>query len=444
MKKLLLVIAVLLVLGGAAGAYWWLSRPQVLVFSDDAKLTLLGVEYGKRHAPPSVKFTGTNRPGARTARGGSFTTSNDTLVIWVRQEYDSQQYHNFQYYAYDKAGTATVQTYPRNYGPGRQGNQVVAVQFDAFPRRQGKFYVKVQENGNGADEFAEKQFVIANPARGSFASWSPEPVPTTKTDDDVSVTLTKLVAGVSMNRGNLDPDDAANKGVSASFHIERNGKPVSNWQPVSVETTDATGNHVNGWVPQNWVNGRNVSGNWPNGDGTVTYQYGLWPDEPAWKIKLEFSQQSDYAENESWSVAAVPVVPGKQQEMWNYAGRRQTNSAPFAETDLNGFHVKLLPAKQFTDAGQNDWMQGALFVQVTPEVGEGYRMAVTVTDDQTNTVQASEYNTSRNNNMTSYRYRLQDIAGLTNINVTVALHKSRFFEFTAKPAKAEAADSPQN
>src|ERR1017187_3604918 len=67
------------------------------------------------------------------------------------------------------------------------------------------------------------------------------------------------------------------------------------------------------------------------------------------------------------------------------------------------------------------------------------RMTVKVTDAQTNDVPSGEYNTMRNNNISSYRFRLQDISGLTNLNVSIALHKSRFVEFTAKPEKAAAA-----
>ena len=53
--KIWLGVAIILVIGLAAGAYWWLRRPQVIKFSDDAKLTLLAVEYGKRHTPPAAK-----------------------------------------------------------------------------------------------------------------------------------------------------------------------------------------------------------------------------------------------------------------------------------------------------------------------------------------------------------------------------------------------------
>jgi hypothetical protein len=427
-------VVLILVIGLAAAAYWWLSRPQVITFSDDAKVTLLKVEYGKRHAQPTAKAAAKPAAGARAR--GSFNTPTDTLVIWVREASDTSgnQYHNFQYYAYDKAGTACVQTYGRNYSGGRQGNGVVAVQFDAFPRRQGKFYVRVQEQSNSGQEMSDQKFVVSNPTRGSSAKWTADPLPSAKTDDDVSVTLTKLVAGADMpyQRNQDNADDAANKGVQAAFHIERNGKPVANWQAVSVDTTDATGNHVNGGIYQN---------NWKDNAGTVSYQYGLWPDEPAWKIKFEFSQQSDFAGNELWQVPNVPVLRGLQQEMYNYGvnGRQGSASAPVAETDLNGFHLKLFPAKEFTDAGNNNWMQGGLFIEASPAVANGWRMTVKVTDSQTNDIQSSEYNNMQNNNVSNFRFRLQEIAGLTNLNVTIALHKSRFVEFTAKPEKTAAA-----
>ena len=439
-KILLLSIVLILIIGLAAGAYWWMSRPQIITFSDDAKVTLLAVQYGKHHAPPNVKAstTVTNRPAARGR--GPFATTNDTLVLWVREESDPNQYHYFTYYVYDKAGTACVQTSGRNYSGGRQGNGTVAVQLDAFPRRQGKIYVRVQEQSNNGQEMADQKFVIHNPAGRSFVNWTPDALPSAKDDDDVSVTLTKLSLGADMpyQRDQDDADDAANKGVQAVFQVERNGKPVANWQPVSVVTTDATGNQVNG----------NISGNqWQDNADTVTYQYGLWPDEPAWKIKFEFSQQSDFADDELWTVPNIPLQPGRQRD-FNTNARNSRTSAVVAETDLNGIHLKIFPAKQFTDAGQNNYMQGGLMIQADPALPDGVRMTlVKLTDDQTNDVTYFDYGMMRNAaggaSTTTYRYGLRDIDGITNLNLTLALHKSRFVEFTAKPEKAAAVAAAQ-
>ena len=434
-KILLLSIVAILIIGLAAGAFWWLRRPQIITFDNGDKLTLLKVDYGKKHAPPDVKVKTT--PGTRTRRGNSFTTPNDTLVLWVRQEHDPQQYANFQYYLYDMAGTACAVSFGYG-GGGRQGSEVVGVQFQAFPRREGKFTVRVQENGNGGPEMADQKFIIRNPARGSFPTWTAEPLPDTQQDDDFSATLTKLVAGAAMpyQRDQDDADDAANKGVQVTFHAERSGNAVTNWEPVSVQTSDATGNQTS-WnsMPNSGIPGAQ----WNDTEGSMTYQYGLWPDEAAWKLRMEFSQKSDFADNELWSVQNIPLEPGRQQDFYNYGGRRQQTNSVFAETDLNGFHLKIFTPKQFTDAGQNAYLQGGLAIQVTPSLTNGMRMTlVKLTDDQTNDIANMNqgWNGGGVQNGTTYRYGLRDLGGATNLNLTIALHKSRFVEFTVKPEKA--------
>jgi hypothetical protein len=431
-KVLLWSVVSVLAAGIVAAGAWWMWRPQTITMSDGSKLTLLAVEFGKKHAPPNVKTPA----GTRVRRGNSFTTTNDTLVVWVRQQYDAKEYHYFQYLAYDRAGAACVSSYG-GYGGNNRGNEVVGIRFEGFPRRQGKFFLRAEENGNGGQELSDQKFVIRNPSRGPFLNWTPDSLPNTQEDDDVSVTLTKLVAGAAMpyTRDNDDPDDAMNKGVQATFHVERNGKPVTDWEPVAVETSDATGNHVNAAVAGN---------QWSGNDDAATYQYGLWTDEPAWKIRLEFSQRSDFAGYEVWSVQDIPLQPGRQQDFYNYGGRRQQTNSLFAETDLNGFHLKIFSAKQFTDVQPNSQPQGGLTIQSTPSLPEGMRMTlVKLTDDQTNDIGYWNYGTFGNGDSTTYRYGLRDLGGATNLNLTIALHKSRFVEFTAKPEKAPAPAAAQ-
>jgi hypothetical protein len=439
-KIILSSLASILIICLAAGAYWWMSRPQVITMDNGDKLTLLAVDYGKRHAPPA----GAKKPAANAARGvraNSFTTPDDTLVVWIRRDYKNNQYPNYQFYLYDKAGTACVGSSGMNPGynggQAQKGSSVMWVRFDAFPRRQGKCVVRIQEYvPNAGQMFADEKFVVSNPARRSFPKWTAEPLPVTKTDDDLSVTLTKLVSGSdSTSRRDQDnPDDAINKGVQAVFNVSQNGKPVTNWQPVSIDTSDATGNHVNGWCNSQWQD--NVL--------TTTYQFGLWPDEPAWKVRAEFSQQSDFAANELWTVQNIPLQPGRQQDFWNFGNnnnRRNTNSV-FAETDLNGFHLKIFPATQFTDLNYgNGQVGGGLHIQATPSLPAGMRLTlVKLTDDQGQDLQNYNSGTSGNGDSTTYGYQMQNITGATNLNLTIALHKSRFVEFTAKPAKPESSD----
>jgi hypothetical protein len=428
--KILLSVAIVLVIGLAAGAFWWLRRPQVITFSDDSKVTLLAVEYGKRHAPPNVKAPAastTARTAAARRVNGSFTTTNDTLVLWVRQEFDAtqNQFHNFQYFVYDQAGTACVGNSMTRAGNGPQGNSITAIQLDAFPQRQGKFIVRALENGNGGQEMSDQKFVIANPVHGAFANWTAEPLPATKEDDDLSVTLTKLAAGADSpsQRDQDNPDDPANKGVQATFTVSQNGKPVTNWRPVSIETSDATGNHVNGGITQN---------NWQDNNDTVAYQYGLWPDEPAWKLRVGFSEQSDFSDSEVWSVQNIPLEPGRRQDFMN--GVRNNTNSVFAEADLNGVHVKIFPGKLFTDAAANSRQAGGFQVQMAPPPPAGMQMTIVkLTDDQGEDVQRNGTSVSRSATSSTYGYLFNDLGNAKSLNFTIALHKSHFFEFTVKP-----------
>jgi hypothetical protein len=296
--------------------------------------------------------------------------------------------------------------------------------------------VRVQENSNTGQEMSDQKFVISNPARGPFPAWTAESLPDAKDDDDLSATLTKLAYGAdsNMNRNQDNPDDPMNKGVQATFNVSYKGKPVTNWQPVSIETSDATGNHVNGNVNQN---------QWQDNDDLVTYQWGLWPDEAAWKLRVEFSKQSNFDDSEVWTVKNIPVVSGRQQDFWNFGNRRgaQTNAtAAFAQTDLNGVHLVIYPATQFTDMNMgNGQMSGGLHIQATPALPAGMRLTfVKLSDNQGGDIQNYNSGSSGNGKSITYGYQLQDIAGVTNINVILALHPSHFIEFTAKPTKASA------
>jgi len=436
-KILLWSVVAILIIGVAAVAFWWMRKPQIITFDTGDKVTLLSVDYGKRHVPPGTKAPASTNTTARVrARGGAFNTTNDIMVVWMRQEHDPQQYAYFQYYLYDKDGTGCVESFG-GAGGNRQGAEVVGIQFPAFPRRQGKFVLRVQEQSNGGQEMSDQKIFIRNPKRSSVAGWKADSLPNTQDDDDLSVTLTKLVAGAAMpyQRDQDDADDAANKGVQATFNIERNGRSVTNWEPVSVETSDATGNHLNG----------NVAGNqWNGNDDVATYQYGLWTDEAAWKLRLEFSQQSGFADGELWSAQNMPLEPGRQQDFYNFNPRRANTNSVAAETDLNGYHLKIFTPKQFTDAGLNAYLQGGLSIQVTPSLADGMRMTlVKLTDDQTNDIANMNQGWGGGGaNGTIYHYGLRDLGGATNLNLTIALHKSRFVEFTVKPEKAPPAAVP--
>jgi hypothetical protein len=426
-KKILLWSVILILIGGvAAGVYWWPKPPQVVVLADGTKLTLLAVTYGKHHAFPHGK-----KPVPFNQRPPAFNTQNNALVVWLRQEHPADHWPNYQLFLYDKAGTACVGDSGRRNGYGGGSNEIVGVEFDAFPRRQGKLILQVQEYvQNEGQVLNEKHFLISNPARGvTAANWTAEPLPSTKSEDDLSVTLTKLDAGVdgNFNRDQSHPDDAINKGVEAVFQVKENGTNAANWLVTQIETTDATGNRQTA----------GCNSHWDGDDEVVDYQFGLWPDEPAWKLRVEFSQQSGFSGDELWTVKNIPLKPGNQQDFmdWNPNANRRIG-AGFAETNLQDVHLKIYPARQFTNVPPNSQPAGGFYLEVKPPLPDGVQLAVVkVTDDQDNDLENWNYGTMGRPGSTEYHYGLRELDGVTNLNVTVAVHKNHFFEFTVKPQK---------
>jgi hypothetical protein len=363
-----------------------------------------------------------------------FQGSNDFLVVWVQLAHEARRWPNYQLYACDPAGNACVGYSGMTIASdGRQpGREIVGVRFDAFPRRAREIILRLQEyNPQTGMQAVKKAFVISNPARGPFPKWSPDPLPNAQSDGDLDVTLNKLICGVQTpwRQNNSAADDAMNRGVQIALDIQQNGHPATNWQPVQIQTFDATGNRVNGYV---YTSSQ-------NGEPMTFYQWGLWPDEPAWKLRVEMSRTSGFNDDELWTVQGIPVENSKMQDFWNDTARgrsrpgfRATKPKPgFAETTLNGIHLNIYPVKRFTDQPPESSQQGAFQVQLDP-APEGMQMTlVNVTDDQGRKIRSWRWSWGGNFSA----FALRELEDVKSINITLALHKSRFVEFTVKPTK---------
>jgi hypothetical protein len=426
-KTLLLGAVVILVIAAIAPVVYLESRPQVLTLKNGTKLTLVGATYGKHHAFKGLKFTGSRQRGRAT-----LDTTNDTVVVWIEAQFKNNQWPNYQLFVSDPANTACVAAWQRTGDQVRNGVSVMGFALDAFPRRDRKMILRVAEWDNrGGMQLAKGEFVVANPGPRSFPNWQPEPIPDKQSDGDLNVTLTKCTSGANgINFGNikLPPKDPARKSVSVVFKAEQGGITASNWQVVAIETSDATGNHTG---MNSWSTSQDQ-----NGDPTMTYQWGLWPEEKAWKLRVEMSRTSGFSNSEIWAVSNVPLKKGAWNDLWNYnyvgGNRRANTNAPAAETTLQGVHLKIYPALQLDQNFGMGQKSGGFRVSVDPPLPDGYRMSlVEVTDENGHKLPPSW---GPNNNDNNYVFQLPDIRNAKSLNLTIAVHQSRFVEFTVKPS----------
>jgi hypothetical protein len=423
-KIVLWSVVGIIILGIAVDAILWLSRPQVILLKDGSRMTLVGVTYGKHHVAPKIKSTARARSG-----GGRIDTTNDTLVAWVLSEQKGNRTGpSDQLMVYDPANTACVGAWARDYSQIKNGTTLEGFLLETYPKHDRKIVLRIagRNNSNGQMQVAKGQFVIANPKRGPFPKWTPDALPDTQSDGDLNVTLTRLIYGVDgfQSPTGVAKNDPINKAVLAAFRTEQNGVVMTNWQPYRISMTDATGNRIQN---NSWSNRRDKD------EAVMVYQWGLWPDEPAWKLNVAMTRTSGFKDDEVWTVKDLPMKTGSQQELYNYGGNNRTAGA-FAETTLNGVHMKIFPAVQFTNLNMgNGQKMGGIRLQVDPEPDTlQMRMGVgSLTDEQGRSVQFW----GPNGGGGTESIQIQDLRNAKTLNVTIAIHKSRFVEFTVKPTK---------
>jgi hypothetical protein len=423
-RVLLWSVISIVVFGAAASAYWWLSRPQIIVLGDGSRLALLAVTYGKHHALHNAKV------GGRKYQTGTITTTNDSLCLWIDQKHGANKWPQYQLLVFDADDTGccghSSMTYG-NFGRNNQTEQVVGIAFEAFPRRGGKVCFRAQEWNprGGQPKMSTDRFVIHNPApRGPVPKWTPEVLPIAKEDGDLTVTLTRFESQDSIFNNYGGPpkkNDPMRKGVLIASRVEQNGAAVTNWEPVQVETSDATGNYTKN---RSWSNREE------NDEKVMTYQWGLWPDEPAWKLRVEMSRQSGFTAGEIWTASGIPLKPGDINSVFMTKKRGK----PVAETTMGESHLEIFPAIQLSPDQVRNYggnMDGVVQINVTPPP-EGMRMnVIKITDDQNRPIEFSGWGWGGG----SFRFSLKKLDDVKSINITLALHPSRYVEFTVKPSR---------
>ena len=75
-----------------------------------------------------------------------------------------------------------------------------------------------------------------NPARRVYPTWTPAPLPATRSADGLVVILTKLESG------RVAPDGSARHWARVELQVRENGRPTDRWEPVGAVLSDATGN----------------------------------------------------------------------------------------------------------------------------------------------------------------------------------------------------------
>lgn len=410
---------------------------QIITLENGTKLTLLGTTYGNHHMAPGYE----NLPTANW-----IYTAPNTTVVWVQEEYKPNNKPLYDLLVSDTANTGCVDLEPRQGSFVSPGVSLQSFVLSAYPRWDKETIIRVKPYMGVP---STEHFVLTNPPPGAVADWIPKPLPDTESDGDLEVTLTKLVAGVPLphypGRTNGPVGDPANQCVHLNFDFRQNGQSTTNWDPWPVQTTDASGNWSRGLIrgyPTNGIYSTNPL-NWVY-DGYY-YQPGLWPDRP-WKVRLEFIQQSGFSADELVTFTNVPVKPGSQQDWndeWTAWDVGKTNF-PFTITPatVKGVHLEMLPPLLLQDQYSTGHPKD---VDIIIGADPGFKpkgmnlKVVAATDDQGRDLWSFETPAWAGHYSMEFARVHDDIKSL---NLTLALTKSRFVEFTVQPETADDVTAP--
>src|SRR6266498_2534238 len=408
----------LLILVAAVTAIFWPSEKgfigQPVRYSDGTTLTLKEVTYGTVHRYRGgfweriISLLRRELGSKYASRRDVLTTDRPSVTFW----FDRRGATSGDLVLCDESGFGIV----GDYSMMRLKPPISTMEgwaFAAWPRRQRTFTVRVYELGKGyGDDTLLGEFTVRNPKPDNYPVWTAPPLPVRATNGDLSVNLFDLTAGVG--HGSLKWKPALSPTVSqtrAGFRVERNGRPTKEWGIATVEASDATGNLI-----------RRLGGTSfePDAEFAELHPH-LWPSESAWKLRVGFSQRSNFVASELWTLRGIPLT-----------GAVLTNTL-LTQTNLQGALLQYTGQESGARWGDDQRFN----FRVTPGRADYRVTLVRAVDDNGReaTVGASFeggiYLGSGSKQDWGFGLRLSTNA--TSLDLTLALHQTRYIEFLARP-----------
>lgn len=452
------MFVVLLVLGGIAWALVQRAKPQTILLPDGSQLTLVKVTHGTNHVcryenrlqdwlqPILPQKLRTKYPPHEV----TFTSgSSDTVVVWLRYEGEGRmgdplRRRGLLFAVADENGLESGLFRTANVtrdlpfqnkvhasgtpvsGPSftRPTIQIGGWELREFPRRGRRFAIWVYQQ-----EFTEKvlrigAFTVRNPRPGNSLTWTAETLPATRRTNQLEISLTKLETGLTGQETGHGPAGEGAKSFSrATFKLKENGAPTENWSLCGISSSNAAGE---------FRPGGSYSSRWQRGEHKVDFEGGLWLEEPAWKINVDFARTGDFPSDELWSIKGVTVpLTG-----WLMENRIVTN---IFNEELE--FVGVSGPKTYLPEGYTSLQPHATILVRTAHPMHGVRIAlVEVRDDQGRKLatKGSSARTSMGGRGNTPKEMLHGFAveipeDAKSLDITFAVTRVRSVEFLAKP-----------
>jgi hypothetical protein len=291
------------------------TPPQIFTLSNGEQYQFVGTTHDTVNVPPpSRKYAGKHI--TQFNEGEKFDTPQ--LFIWFQWwETNAPPTRGAPALIARLADQKGIERGASTYPAFDSGVTWDYAEFPVIPRRsqmlQCNFYPFDESSLNPVASIS-----FTNPLYGHFPEWKPEPVPAVKKAGDLEVRLVKLMTGIELSgRSPVLANgkqgigfQPAQKGIHLAtlFDVLLTSARGTNeeWVVQNAELSDATGN-VLAFPSNHSSSGDNVSPMTFSGEYRLSIPGTLWPDEAAWRLKLELKRKSGFAPDELVTFKNVPV-----------------------------------------------------------------------------------------------------------------------------------------
>jgi hypothetical protein len=278
----------------------------------------------------------------------------------------------------------------------------------AFPRRGRTVDLRINTRDGAGRWLRAAEFRVTNPTSGPHPTWTPEPLPITRRDGDLAVTLTQFSTAARRDDRHRAAGPDEESWTHATFRFAQNGHPASNWQSAGFTMTDATGNTCSSTHDL-------FRKPLPEGE-QFSFRGSLWPGEPAWKLRFQYLRTAGFAADELWTVRHLPVPGVRERRQVEMSARRR------------GALVRVLSicGREAFPSGRDPGVQ----VQFSPAADDLRLTLVRAIDDRGHDVTPGFATRMPDSTLS---FALPGAADHTLVSLTFAVQRPRTVQFLVKP-----------
>lgn len=406
----------------------WKDPPQKVKLLDGSWLTLESVTCGRRLVISVNRWqrllANLPKPFAdklRLKRPAIFTNNVASLGLGFRWSNPNITPLDLAYFLVDENGVeAAMDGFIYFGGPSPSGTMLNRGA-TAFPRRGKTIGVRLYRRNQSFDMERFAEFKIQNPIARSYPVWTGSELPISESNGDCTFTFKEFLTRAGSMPSTYWAAKPGENWTQMYFRVSQKGEVSDQWQPVRVELSDATGNHA----ASDSMFGVDYSKSSPlrSHEQVFVMDRSLWPDGSAWKCRVEFSRKdtAQFRADELWTIRGMKNPTDD--------GRNEIN----ATNRIQGVEVRFrgLVGKQGQLRSYFPMFRSTSNIEIeVPDLPHGVRLnLVRVKDDHGREVkcQPLAYGAGR------YAFGIEFPNNAETVDVTLAIHKSRFVGYLAKP-----------